>query len=50
VGLLHDTVGFAIFQGPGAYLPVVVVATAFHLLGIVRLSLPSSRRTIRNGA
>jgi hypothetical protein len=49
VGLLYHTVDFAVFRGPGAYLPVIVAATAFHLLGIVLLSLPASRRAIRSG-
>jgi hypothetical protein len=50
VGLLYYTVGYGVFGGPGAYLPVIVVAIAFHLLGIVLLSLPASRRAIRSGA
>jgi hypothetical protein len=50
VGLLYYTVGFAAFGGPGTYLPVVVLALAFHLLGIVLLSLPASRRAIRSSA
>ena len=50
VGLLYYTVGFAVFGGPGAYLPVIVVATPFHLLGVALLSLRAPRRAIRSGA
>jgi hypothetical protein len=49
-GWLIGLAVFAAFGGPGAYLPVVVLAIAFHLVGIVLLSLPASRRAIRSSA
>jgi hypothetical protein len=50
VGLLYYMVGFAMFRGPGANLPSIAVNTAFYLLGVIILALPSCRRTIQPSA